>query len=107
MARRSNEQVQKILSLSSSSTKDNGAPSYQGLSTLKPENEDPLLKWIRSYATKLSVLSRFFKWPHYPNNRLENNTERDRLGNERQSYIKKYHSVEGIVKAVNECYTVM
>jgi len=33
----------------------------------KPENEDPLHKWIGSYNTKLVVLSRFFKWLHYPN----------------------------------------
>ena len=32
----------------------------------KPENEDPLHKWIGSYNTKLVVLSRFFKWLHYP-----------------------------------------
>jgi hypothetical protein len=40
-------------------------------------------------------------------NLLEDNIERDRLSKEGQSYIKKYHSVEGIVKAVNECYSVM
>jgi integrase/recombinase XerD len=33
----------------------------------KPENEDPLHKWIGTYNTKLVVLSRFFKWLHYPN----------------------------------------
>lgn len=33
----------------------------------KLENEDPLHKWIGSYNTKLVVLSRFFKWLHYPN----------------------------------------
>ena len=32
----------------------------------KPENEDPLHKWIGSYDTKLIVLSRFFKWLCYP-----------------------------------------
>jgi hypothetical protein len=32
----------------------------------KLENEDPLHKWIGSYNTKLTVLSRFFKWLHYP-----------------------------------------
>ncbi|HET7283868.1 MAG TPA: hypothetical protein VFI70_04215 [Nitrososphaeraceae archaeon] len=31
----------------------------------KPENEDPLHKWIGSYDTKLIVLSRFFKWLCY------------------------------------------
>jgi hypothetical protein len=33
----------------------------------KLENEDPLHKWIGSYNTKLVLLSRFFKWLHYPN----------------------------------------
>ena len=32
----------------------------------KPENEDPLHKWIGSYNTKLAILSRFFKWLHFP-----------------------------------------
>jgi integrase len=32
----------------------------------KPENDDPLHKWIGSYNSKLVVLSRFFKWLHYP-----------------------------------------
>jgi integrase len=32
----------------------------------KPENEDPLHKWIGSYNTKRIILSRFFKWLHYP-----------------------------------------
>ena len=32
----------------------------------KPENEDPLHKWIGSYKIKLVVLSRFFKWLYYP-----------------------------------------
>ena len=32
----------------------------------KHENEDPLHKWIGSYNTKLVILSRFFKWSHYP-----------------------------------------
>jgi integrase len=32
----------------------------------KLENEDPLHKWIGSYNTKLVMLSRFFKWLHYP-----------------------------------------
>ena len=32
----------------------------------KLENQDPLHKWIGSYNTKLTVLSRFFKWLHYP-----------------------------------------
>jgi hypothetical protein len=33
----------------------------------KPENEDPLHKWIGSYNVKLVTLSRFFKWLYYPN----------------------------------------
>jgi integrase len=32
----------------------------------KPENEDPLHKWIGSYNSKLMVISRFFKWLFYP-----------------------------------------
>ena len=32
----------------------------------KPENEDPLHKWIGTYNTRLIILSRFFKWLHYP-----------------------------------------
>jgi hypothetical protein len=33
----------------------------------KPENEDPLHKWIGTYNTRLVILSRFFKWLYYPN----------------------------------------
>ncbi|MFL6366904.1 MAG: hypothetical protein ACJ719_17075, partial [Nitrososphaeraceae archaeon] len=32
----------------------------------KTENEDPLHKWIGSYNIRLVILSRFFKWLHYP-----------------------------------------
>jgi integrase len=32
----------------------------------KPENEDPLHKWIGSYNTKRITLMRFFKWLYYP-----------------------------------------
>jgi hypothetical protein len=32
----------------------------------KPENEDRLHKWIGTYNTRLVILSRFFKWLHYP-----------------------------------------
>ena len=32
----------------------------------KPENEDPLHKWIGSYNIKRIVLIRFFKWLYYP-----------------------------------------
>ena len=33
----------------------------------KPENEDPLHKWIGSYNIKRVILIRFFKWLCYPN----------------------------------------
>jgi integrase/ribosomal protein L40E len=32
----------------------------------KPEDKDPLHKWIGSYNTKFVIISRFFKWLHYP-----------------------------------------
>jgi integrase len=32
----------------------------------KPENEDPLHRWIGSYNIRCVVLFRFFKWLHYP-----------------------------------------
>lgn len=32
----------------------------------KPEQVDPLHKWIGSYEISCIVLSRFFKWLHYP-----------------------------------------
>jgi integrase/recombinase XerD len=32
----------------------------------KLENEDPLHKWIGSYDVKRVILTRFFKWLHYP-----------------------------------------
>jgi hypothetical protein len=32
----------------------------------KPENEDPLHKWIGTYNIRRVILSRFFKWLHYP-----------------------------------------
>jgi hypothetical protein len=31
----------------------------------KPENDDPMHKWINSYNSKRSVLLRFFKWLQY------------------------------------------
>jgi hypothetical protein len=31
----------------------------------KPENEDPLHKWIGSYNIKRIILTRFFKWLYY------------------------------------------
>jgi hypothetical protein len=33
----------------------------------KPENSDPLHKWIGSYNIKRMTLMRFFKWLYYPN----------------------------------------
>ena len=33
----------------------------------KPENEDPMHKWIGSYNIKRVILIRFFKWMYYPN----------------------------------------
>src|SRR5215831_18357130 len=33
----------------------------------KPEDEDPLHKWIGSYNLKRIILIRFFKWLYYPN----------------------------------------
>ena len=33
----------------------------------KPENEDPLHKWIGSYNIRCVILFRFFKWLFYPN----------------------------------------
>lgn len=33
----------------------------------KPENEDPMHKWIGSYNIKRIILLRFFKWLYYPN----------------------------------------
>jgi integrase len=33
----------------------------------KPENEDPMHKWIGTYNSRLVILFRFFKWLHYPN----------------------------------------
>jgi uncharacterized protein YihD (DUF1040 family) len=32
----------------------------------KSEDEDPLHKWIVTYNLRLVVLTRFFKWLHYP-----------------------------------------
>jgi integrase len=43
----------------------------------KPENEDPLHKWIGSYNIKLAILSRFFKWLYYPN--VEDSKRRNEL----------------------------
>ena len=43
----------------------------------KPEDEDPLHKWIGSYNSKLVVLTRFFKWLHYPD--IEDSKRRNEL----------------------------
>ena len=43
----------------------------------KPENEDPLHKWIGSYNTKLVIISRFFKWLYYP--KIDNPKRRSEL----------------------------
>jgi hypothetical protein len=43
----------------------------------KPENGDPLRKWIGTYNTKLVILSRFFKWLHYPD--IEDQKRRSEL----------------------------
>ena len=43
----------------------------------KPENEDPLHKWIGSYNTQLVIISRFFKWLYYPN--IDNPKRRSKL----------------------------
>ena len=43
----------------------------------KPENEDPLHKWIGSYNTKLVIISRFFRWLYYPN--VDNPKRRNEL----------------------------
>jgi hypothetical protein len=33
----------------------------------KPENSDPLHKWIGTYNYYLSIIAKFFKWLYYPN----------------------------------------
>lgn len=43
----------------------------------KPENDDPLHKWIGSYNIKVITLSRFFKWLHYPD--IDNPKRRSEL----------------------------
>ncbi|MFL6376289.1 MAG: hypothetical protein ACJ72R_02350 [Nitrososphaeraceae archaeon] len=56
----------------------------------KPENEDPLHKWIGSYNTKLVIVSRFFKWLHYPN------VEDPKRRNELSALDKKPDCITGI-----------
>jgi integrase/recombinase XerD len=56
----------------------------------KPENEDPLHKWIGSYNTKLVILSRFFKWLYYPN------VEDAKRRNELSAFERKPDCIMGI-----------
>ncbi|MGC2572767.1 MAG: hypothetical protein WA364_14745 [Candidatus Nitrosopolaris sp.] len=56
----------------------------------KLENEDPLHKWIGSYNTKLVVISRFFKWLHYPN------VDDPKRRNELSALEKKPNCIMGI-----------
>jgi integrase len=56
----------------------------------KPENDDRLHKWIGSYNTKLIVLSRFFKWLHYPD--IEDPKRRSELS----AHEKKPDCIMGI-----------
>ena len=56
----------------------------------KPENEDPLHKWIGTYNTRLVILSRFFKWLHYPN------VEDPKRRNELSSLERKPDCIIGI-----------
>ena len=58
----------------------------------KPENEDPLHKWIGSYNTKLVILSRFFKWLYYPN------VEDPKRRNELSTLERKPDCIMGIAK---------
>jgi integrase len=57
----------------------------------KPENEDPLHKWIGSYNTKRITLMRFFKWLYYPD--IEPETR-----NKLSSSEKKPECIMGISK---------
>ena len=58
----------------------------------KLENKDPLHKWIGTYNTKLVVLSRFFKWLHYPD--IDDSKRR----NELSSRDRKPDCIMGIKK---------
>jgi hypothetical protein len=58
----------------------------------KPENEDSLYKWIGTYNTKLVILSRFFKWLHYPN--VEDPKRRSELS----AIERKPNCIMGIAK---------
>jgi integrase len=46
----------------------------------KPENEDPLHKWIGSYNIRCIILFRFFKWLCYPN--ITNSKKRSELSSQ-------------------------
>jgi hypothetical protein len=56
----------------------------------KPENEDPLHKWIGTYNTRLVTLFRFFKWLHYPD------VEDTKRRNELSSLERKPDCIMGI-----------
>jgi integrase len=53
----------------------------------KPEDEDPLHKWIGSYNIRCVILFRFFKWLYYPN--ITNPKKRSELSSQenRPEYI--------------------
>jgi integrase/recombinase XerD len=46
----------------------------------KPEDEDPLHKWIGSYNIRCVILFRFFKWLYYPN--ISNPKKRNELSSQ-------------------------
>jgi integrase len=58
----------------------------------KPENEDPLHKWIGSYNIKRIILLRFFKWLYYSN--IDNPKKR----NELSALEKKPECIMGIAQ---------
>jgi len=56
----------------------------------KPENDDPMHKWIGSYNIKRVILVRFFKWLHYPN------TYSPKQRNELAASERKPECIQGI-----------
>jgi integrase len=56
----------------------------------KTEDEDPLHKWIGTYNIRLVIISRFFKWLHYPD--IEDPKKRSELS----SLEKKPDCIMGI-----------
>jgi integrase len=56
----------------------------------KTEDDDALHKWIGTYNTKLVVLSRFFKWLHYPD------IDDSKIRNELSAFEKKPDCIMGI-----------